>query len=295
MAMTGSARIFCLCLVVPAVLLVLLTRPCRADPLRMEPLVLGVAENAGDIPALIAIEQGFYRAEGLEVAVKAWPAGKQALEAMLRGEVEVATVADTPIVIQSFQRRDFAVIATFSHNNPYRLVARRDRGILSQNDLRGHRIGVMAGTTPQFFLHSVLADLGLAPAEIVEVNVPAAESVDAILQGRVDAVAAFDPHGYYAEKALGDNAVVMPYERQRHEETFNYAVRRDVLQSRPEALRRLLRGTLRAIEWMRGHRREAVAIAARRLAVDEAVMESLWNNYHHALSLDQVLILSNFT
>ena len=257
-----------------------------------EALVLGVAENAGDIPTFIALEKGFFRDEGLDVTTKSWSAGKLALEAMLRGEVDVATVADTPIVLQSFKRRDFVIIATFSHNTPYRLVADRTDGIRTPADLRGHRVGVMAGTTPQFFLHSVLADLGLASSEIIEVNVPAEESADAIVNHRVDAIAAFDPQGYYAEIALGDRALVIPYEKGRHEETFNLATRRDFPINHPVAAQRLLRATQKAIEWARGHRGEAIALVANRLKIDEKVMASLWGNYRHFLSLDQVLIVS---
>ncbi len=66
-------------------------------PAERERLVLGVAENAGDMPTFMALEKGFYRDEGLDVTTKSWPAGKMALEALLRGEVNVATVADLGI------------------------------------------------------------------------------------------------------------------------------------------------------------------------------------------------------
>ena len=255
-------------------------------------LRLGIAENTGDIPALIALDQGFYRDEGLDVTAKAWPAGKQALEAMFRHEVDIATVADTPIVLQSFRRYDFVVIATFSHNNPYRLVANRDSGIHVATDLRGHRIGVMVGTTPQFFLHSLLADLGLSIHDVTEVDVSASDTVNALEQGRVDAIAAFDPHAYYAQLALGTRAIVMPYERDRHEETFNYVTWRTFPEEHPTMMQRLLRATLRAIQWSQHHRQEAIAITARHLRMDATVLDTLWDNYRHDLSLDQVLILS---
>ena len=173
-----------------------------AEAVSTEPVVVGLAENAGDIPPIIAIDRGFFRAAGLDVRVRAWPAGKQALEAMLAGEVEVATVADTPIVVQSFKRRDFVVIATLAHNNPYRLVARRDRGIRGPSDLRGHRVGVMAGTTTQFFLHSVLADVGLAPGEIAEVDVPAGDLAAALEHLRLAGAGSPDFYAPACNRAL---------------------------------------------------------------------------------------------
>ncbi|MEI6987473.1 MAG: ABC transporter substrate-binding protein [Rhodospirillaceae bacterium] len=258
----------------------------------IEPLTLGVAENTGDIPTLIALEKGFCRDEGLDVTIKSWPAGKLAFESMLRGELDVATVADTPIVLQSFKRKDFVIIATFSHNTPYRLIANRRDGIRVAADLRGHTIGVMAGTTSQFFLHSVLADLGIPISEITEVNIPSEQSADALVNDRIDAVAAFDPYGYHAELALGDRALVIPYEKGRHEETFNFVTRRDFPKNRPTATQKLLRATQRAIEWARSHPAEAIALVARRLKIDEKVQAKLWDNYHFGLSLDQVLIVS---
>ena len=281
-------------LVVLAFLAGITVVPAWADPAasERESLVLGVAENAGDMPTFIALEKGFFRDEGLDITTKSWSAGKLALEAMFRGEVDMATVADTPIVMQSFKRRDFVVIATFSHNTPYRLVADRDAGIHTPADLRGHKVGVMVGTTSQFFLHSVLADLGIAPSEITEINVPAENSADAIVNNRVDAIAAFDPHGYHAEVMLKDRALVIPYNKKRLDETFNFATLREFAQKRPIAAQRLLRATERAINWTREHRSEAITLVAHRLKIDEKILQALWGNYRHELSLDQVLIES---
>ena len=269
-----------------------LAGPCQAQPPQREALVLGVAESVENIPVLIALERGFYADEGLDITTKSWAVGRLTLEALLRNEVDVSTVADTPIVMQSLRRNDFVVIATFSHGVPYRLVADRNSGILQPADFRGHRIGSMAGTIGQFFLHSVLADVGIAPGEITEVNVPAAESGDALTQNRVDAIAVIDPYGYYAQMALGERAVLLPFDRSQHEQTFNYVTRRDFSQQRPLTAQRLLRATQRAIKWEQTHHQEAVAITARRLKMDEKVLEALWSNYRHIITLDQALIIS---
>ena len=265
---------------------------CQAQAAEREALVLGVAESVENIPVLIALERGFYADEGLDITTKSWPVGRLTLEALLRKEVDVSTVADTPIVMQSLQRHDFVVIATFSHGVPYRLVADRNSGILQAADFRGHRIGSMAGTVGQFFLHSILADVGMSPQDITEVNVPAAESRDALTQNRVDAIAVIDPYGYYAQIALGDRAVLPPFDRSLHEQTFNYVTRRDFSRQHPQTAQRLLRATQRAIEWEGAHHQEAVAVTARHLKMDEKVLEALWSNYRHVITLDQALIIS---
>ena len=137
-----------------------------------------------------------------------------------------------------------------------------------------------------------MAEAGISPSDITEVNVPAAESSAALMQHRIDATAVIDPYGYYAQMTLGDRAVLLPFDRSQHEQTFNYVTRRDFPQQRPLTAQRLLRATQRAIEWKRTHPQEAVALVAHRLKMDEKVLEALWGNYRHVITLDQSLIVS---
>ena len=272
--------------------LIMLIAPLDLKARDILPLTIGVALNAGDIPPLIGIAKGFYKNAGLDITVRSWAAGKLALEAMLRGEVDVATVADTPIALNSFIRSDFVIIATFSVNNPYRLVADRSKGINSAHDLRTRRIGVMKGTTSHYFLDLVLADNKISPNEIFVIDVVADNSVTAILHDEVDAIAAFDPHGYWVERALADRAYVLPYDKSLHEETFNFVVRKDVLASKLDAIIRLLNATKFTIEWSSNHRNEAIFIASQQLNIDIDALNVLWSNYRHSMTLDQTLIHS---
>lgn len=264
----------------------------KPGSLPVESLTLAVVENFIGIPILIAIEKGFYRAEGLDIDYKALTTGKASFEAVLRGEAEVAMVAETPFVRESFGRRDFVIVSSFGYSYAdSRVVARKDRGIRSARDLRGHRVGVLASTSAQFFLHTLLADHGLTPADLTEVPLSSTEITDRLVQGQVDAVAAFEPYAYQALRALGDQGVSLAAPG-RIRETFNFVTRRDLPQRRLEALARLLRGTDRAIAWMASHRPEAIAIVARRLRMEPQVIESLWDAYRPALRLDQTLLFS---
>jgi len=57
----------------------------------------------------IAEERGYFLEEGIDVEVKGYPTGKDALAATLSGELDMGTVGDTPIVSNSFERDDFDV------------------------------------------------------------------------------------------------------------------------------------------------------------------------------------------
>jgi NitT/TauT family transport system substrate-binding protein len=58
---------------------------------------------------LIAAEKDFFRKQGVDADIKHYPSGKLALMGMFAGEVDMAAVADMPIMSNSFKRNDFAV------------------------------------------------------------------------------------------------------------------------------------------------------------------------------------------
>lgn len=252
-----------------------------------EKLVLGVADLTAMMPVLVAEEHGFLRDVGLDVTYRRFPSGKAALEALFRGEVEAATVADTPVVFASFQRHDFVLVGSFLSSDILNYsLAHPASGIASAADLRGRRVGVIAGTSADYCLHVLLTDHGLSEAEIDKVPLAGPQMADALLNRRVDAIAAFDPYLSQAQKALGNTARVL-LDRDRCQTTVGYITSRDFLRQRPEALVRLLRGTGQAIDWMRSHRQEAIALVARRLDIAPAYLEAQWDDYRLVLELRQ--------
>ena len=53
----------------------------------------------------VAVTQGFYREAGVEPVLIEFDAGRDALNAMLRGEADLATLADTPLGLKLFEAR----------------------------------------------------------------------------------------------------------------------------------------------------------------------------------------------
>ena len=66
------------------------------------------------LPSLahIAREKVYFLEQGIDMEIKDYPAGKFALAATLKGELDMGTVAGPPIVLSSFEQNDFAIFAT---------------------------------------------------------------------------------------------------------------------------------------------------------------------------------------
>jgi ABC-type nitrate/sulfonate/bicarbonate transport system substrate-binding protein len=78
-----------------------------------EKLVIAVADSLLGVPLWVAQGQGFFAAEGLDVNLVRYPTGKPALDALLRGEAQVATVAETPIMFAGLARQPIRVLANY--------------------------------------------------------------------------------------------------------------------------------------------------------------------------------------
>jgi ABC-type nitrate/sulfonate/bicarbonate transport system substrate-binding protein len=255
-------------------------------PAPVEPLTLAVAAIALGAPLLVADRQGFLAAEGLRATVRHYPTGKSALESMLNGEAEVATVAETPIMFAGLAGKPLRVIANIASSTEHSVVARADRGIREPSDLRGRRIGAALGTTAHYFIHAMLTDQGLEESDVELVDLPVREQAAALAAGRVDAVASFPPYSIQCRRALGERARIFPAGI-RYTGYGSLVVAPDLVQRRPEALARLLRAIDRAIEWMRAHPEEARAILAEATGIEPAALQETWDSIRPNLGLDQ--------
>lgn len=124
-----------------------------------------------------------------------------------QGVADVATHAETQALRYSVQHPDVRIILTVSEGL-YRIVGRRSSGIRSLTDLRGKRVATIRSTSSGYFLHRMLARVGLSEADLTIVPVsPLRDMPRALKEGRVDAVAIWEPMSQDAADALGTDAI----------------------------------------------------------------------------------------
>lgn len=253
---------------------------------------IGVARTVLVAPVVIAMEKGFFAEEGLELTVEEYPFGKPALEAIFAGEGDMATVADIPVILNSFKRDDFLILAMFGTNEDgCKLVARRDSGISKPADLKGRKIGTTLGTTAQFFLSIFLNYHGLLETDVRLVDLPQTELPAAIANGKVDAVAVFEPYAFQALRLLGERAVRFP-QTGLYRETALLTADRHFAEKNPETIKRVLRGIDRAVTFIHQNTSESQEIISKKFKLDEKFLHESWGSYVFALSLDQSLIIT---
>lgn len=255
-------------------------------------VVLSVTPWPGSAALYLAREKGYFAEEGVEVVLQPCASGHLGLDAVLSGRADLVTVGDTPLARAGVQGRPVAVLATLCEiNRAIWIVARKDRGIASPEDLRGKTLGVVKGTTADFFLHIFLTISYVHPRETTVVGLDTGKVVDSLLQGKVDAISTWFPHTVEATRRLGERAVVFD-DPSIYKMTWNIVSRPQYAEDHPEPIRRVLRAVIRANAFIRTHPVEARRLVSGVAGLDGHALEPAWEEYSFMAALDQDLLLN---
>jgi NitT/TauT family transport system substrate-binding protein len=269
-----------------SILIGLAATPARAA----ERLSIMVSHTPLSLPIFIAQDKGYVAAQGLEVTLQPCVGGHRCMRQMLNGEADLATAGDMPITINSFERSDFAVLATMaSTGDDMKLVAHDRSGITAPSHLAGKRIGAVIGAASQYFLELYLLTAGIDPRQLSVVGLQPEEMAPALLSGKVDAISIWEPYGYQALKALGPHGVALPNVG-AYFQSFNIVCQRRMVGSRDPALVQLLRAVERAERFIQEQPEEAKAVLRARLEMDPAFLDRIWPGLGFRLSLDPSLL-----
>jgi NitT/TauT family transport system substrate-binding protein len=149
------------------------------------------------LPLTIAVQNGYFKAEGLDVELQDFPGGARALQALLGGSADITSGAYEHTITQQAKGQNIEAIFLQGKYAAIELVmskAKADK-YKSPADLKGMKIGVTApGSSTNMFVNILLARSGLKPDDVSIIGAGAAAGAVAIMQrGELDALANLDP------------------------------------------------------------------------------------------------------
>ncbi len=252
-----------------------------------------IAEAGQPIGALlyIAFENGYFTNEGLDIALKPHTSGRDSLNSVLEGKVDLATTAETPIVHTLLAGETCYTIATIGTSETnMAVVARKDRGILTPSDFKGKKFGATSRTNGAFFLDTILILNGILTDDVKIVDLRPEETFDALVESEVDAVVTWNPHLVRLQKELGDK-VVSFYADGIYTWTWNIVAGENFIAEKPETLLKIVRALVKAEEFTRENPDEAQNIVAYYLKMDRASLSESWGIFDFRIRLDQFLLV----
>ena len=264
--------------------------PTSASP--VEKITFGTVAT-GVFPALVwvAEHEGYFQHAGLDVDIRGLRSANLALKTMLEeGTLDIVGVAQTPVVFHSFVRSDYTIIATMADaDNNHKLLARAGKGLRTPADLKGKSVGVTKGTSGHFFLNVFLLSHGIDPAEVKTTHLAAEGLTPALVEGRVDAIATWEPHIFHAQRLLGADALLFDTHNMVRTKFYLVATKNFITQH-PEALTRFLHAIRKAEVFIQEHNKVAMDIAAKRAQIEPELATALWADLTFRLVLDQSII-----
>lgn len=258
---------------------------------KAESVTIGMEATAVNSLIYIAENQNYFAANGLNVIIKDYASGLAAVNGMLNNEVDIATAAEFVIVGKALTNeriRTVGSIDKFRHNY---LIGRKDRGIENVADLEGKKVGLPLKTAAEFYLGRFLELQGMHIQQVTLVDVSPPKLVDALLNGEVDAVIAWQPNARSIEDRLGNGIVKWP--AQSEQATYCSVISTDAwIAAHPELADRFLNSLAQAEAYLIRRPAEARAIVQKRLKYEDAYIATIWPEHQFSLSLDQSLILA---
>lgn len=243
-------------------------------------------------PLIVAMKQGLFHKAGVEVINQTTLLGKDALQAVIDGKADLAVAADTPTMFAILGAQDIAIVSGISQSRrALGIVTRNDRGINALQDLSGKSITVTKGTNGLYFLDAMLQVHGIDRSLVNQVDLKVNDGIAAFKEGKVDALAIFQPHLAQLEASMGSQIKVF-YGEDVYAFRYLLIGKPAYIDSHPEEIQRILHALLAANAAIRADPPSARSAVGEVVKVNEAILSKLFDPEDFVLSLDQALLLS---
>jgi NitT/TauT family transport system substrate-binding protein len=194
-------------------LVLMLAGTADAQVIEKKSLTLGVGGKTSlyYLPLTIAERLGYFKEQGLDIAINDFRGGAQSLQALVGGSVDVVTGAYEHTIRMQAKGQDIKAVVELGRFPGIVLGIRKGKAASYRTaaDLKGMKIGVSApGSSTNFFVMYLMSKAGLKPADASYIGVGIGPSaVAAVQKGEIDALSNLDPMMTLLERA-GDIRIV---------------------------------------------------------------------------------------
>jgi len=247
--------------------------------------------RTGSALPVIAAEQNFFHAEGLEVRKLRFSSGPECFEALHTGSADIASMGDAAAIIALSRNPSLVLLASHSSGeHRHRIMVQDSSASQNPQDLKGKRIGIKMGTSTYGAFLKFLDTNDIDRSLVTIVDLPPPSMADALISGSLDAFVASEPTPSAAEMkgarelaTLGGLGNTYP---------LVLLTRKEVLSERPDEIRKLTRALERAVVFLETSPDSATAIMAEATGLGKPETSQAMNRHTYQLELSQATITS---
>ncbi|WP_042683263.1 ABC transporter substrate-binding protein [Anaerosalibacter massiliensis] len=264
--MKKSIKLFSLVLVLTIFISFSLTG-CKKNNLKTIKLI-EVTHSLFYTPQYIAITQGFFEEEGLEIELINGKGADKCMTALLSGEADIGFMGpEASVYVYNQGKSNYAInFAQLTQKDGSFLVGREKEENFKFENLKGKTIiGGRKGGMPEMTLEYVLKKHGLEPGTDVNVRTDIQFDVmaGAFTGGEGDYVALFEPVAATLEKedkghvvaSIGEEAGYLPY--------TCYSATKDYIDKNEQTVQKFTNAIYKSMLWVQSHSVEEIAKAVK--------------------------------
>ena len=253
-------------------------------------VVIGISPSLTATLNIIAKQKGYFTQQGVDADIRLIESGSKAVAMMLNDEIDISESTVFALVSNSFKRGDFKIYSQVSiSGNDNMIIARKDKGIRTINDLKGKKVGVLKGAFTQYVLDLMLLNAGVDSNKIHLVLEENDRLFQMISSGELDAVCFYGGWIDKAKNSLKDNAILF-HDEKLVRVTVVHAGKTKTFERNPELYSRILKAYIRAEEYVKKNPDAALKTVADYLKLDIINAQKIWKPKMIHVALEQSLV-----
>lgn len=215
-------------------------------------------------PQYVALEQGFFEEEGLEVELQTTWGGDTTMTALLSGGADIALVgSETSIYVYAQDSRDYAVnFAQLTQTDGTFLVAKEEYPNFTWDDMKGKEfLGQRVGGMPQMVGEFVLKKHDIDPHTdlILDQSVDFANIPSAFQSGNYEFVQLFEPTASVFEQE-GQGHIIASFGEESGKVPYTvFMTKESYLEDNQENVEKFTRAIYRAQKWVAENNASTIA------------------------------------
>lgn len=246
---------------------------CKKDDTLTKITVMEVTHSVFYAPQYIALSEGFFKEEGLEVELVDGKGADKVMASLLSNQVEIGFMGpEASIYVYNQGKDDYVVnFAQLTQRDGSFIVSRTAEPNFTLEDLRGKEIlGGRKGGMPHMVLEYVLKQKGVIPGQDVDVrtDIQFAVMAGAFTGGEGDYTTLFEPTATMVEQegkgyvvmSVGEESGYIPYTA--------YSATKSYIEKNPDVIQGVTNAIYKGMLWVESHTAEEVAKSLQPYFVD---------------------------
>jgi NitT/TauT family transport system substrate-binding protein len=215
-------------------------------------------------PQYVAIEEGFFDEEGLDVELQTTWGGDTTMTTLLSDGVDIALVgSETSIYVYAQDSRDYAInFAQLTQTDGTFLVAKEPKPDFTWEDVKGsHFLGQRVGGMPQMVGEFVLKQHGIDPHQDLELqqNIDFANIPGAFQTSDAEYVQLFEPTASTFEKE-GEGHIVASFGEESGKVPYTvFMAKQSMIDEDRVTIEKFTRAVYKAQQWVQENNAETIA------------------------------------